>query len=837
MVAQGIRAGNAFVTLSLDDRQFSRSLRRVERRLLAFGAVANRIAQGTAQAFTSIGRTAQAAGQQISRFGRTLGAIGLGAGAGLLATSQIFADFDDELRKLRAITQQAGGDFEGLEDDVRRLGRETAFTARQVAGAAVELGRAGFGRDEIRAALGDVLALSRAVDADLTDATRVAAQVLRAFKLEATTTADVTDVLTATVNGSAQTLADLEEALSKAAPVAVGFGADLRDVSAQIAALANVGIRGSEAGTALARAFTQLGKTDIQERLREIGVEVKDLETGRLRNVVEILGDIGQAVRELDDVDTIAFLNEIFGERAIRAAINLQDVEGVDELRARLDGIEGTAQRTAAAIEDGLGGSFRRVISAAEGLAIAIGEALSTSLGNLLDQLAVGLNRVTEFIEENQSLVVTIGKGVAALVALGGALATVGTLLSGAGVTLGVVGGAFAAAGTAVAGFVSVLVSVPGLIAAAAVSVVAFFGDFTSLARGAAQVWESFTSRLAVQASAAFAEIRQAYQGVVDAIRANDLGTAFQIAVVALRLVWERFVAFVQLTWLDIKEAGIRSLADVATSIPASLNRALLEGFRLFSDFFADVAIGFIRLFARVRNIIINSFQDIISAIGIGLDKLPGGKALGDQLRSVNDIIEGAQGLGDEGARIAIEFYETGQRESRSIIDEAKEISDGFYQDIADRLTGALTAGTDEERQRIQRESGARIEGLQAILGGLRGAAGARAAVTVDLPAQGRELAGSAIDALRGVVGNLTGFAQAVFAGEGPQGPPAAVGAAVAEALSGLETFQTFDAAAIALQQFGRSARDQDESVDLLTQIQRTNKQIADNTKRQPVFG
>ena len=94
---------------------------------------------------------------------------------------------------------------------------------------------------------------------------------MRIFGIEASQMSDVADVLTVTANSSAQTLIDLFEALKMGGPQAAAAGESIRETSAAIAVLANMGIKGSLAGTALRKSFSQFAKVKVQDQLRSVG--------------------------------------------------------------------------------------------------------------------------------------------------------------------------------------------------------------------------------------------------------------------------------------------------------------------------------------------------------------------------------------------------------------------------------------------------------------------------------------------------------------------------------------------------------------------------------------
>ena len=110
----------------------------------------------------------------------------------------------------------------------------------------------------------------------MSEAGDIAANSLRIFGLEAEKMGDISDVLTVTANSSAQTLTDLFEALKMGGPQAAAAGESVRETCAALAVLANMGIKGSLAGTALRKSFSQFAKVKVQEQLRAVGVETLD---------------------------------------------------------------------------------------------------------------------------------------------------------------------------------------------------------------------------------------------------------------------------------------------------------------------------------------------------------------------------------------------------------------------------------------------------------------------------------------------------------------------------------------------------------------------------------
>jgi len=378
-------------------------------------------------------RNLTAAQEQLKDFGRSCDSIGkdLLMLSGALAlpfimAGKIFAGFDDQMRLVKAVTKSTTVEFESMTKVAEKLGRETAFTSRDVANGMVSLGRMGFSSTEIKEAIQATLDLAQGTGTELGEAADIAANTMRIFGIEASKMTEVADVLTATANGSAQTLTDLFEALKMAGPQAKAAGESIRDTNAALGILANLGIKGSLAGTALRKSFSQFANIKVQDQLKAVGVETVDA-NGNLRKMADIMHDIGKVMATMPSADKIAFAEEIFDIRGSLAGLSLgSNIKDLDAFIAKLQSIDGTARATAKEMEGGLGGSFRELDSAVEGAMIAIARAMEGTLKPLVNKLTEATLAVVEWIEANSGTVTAFAAAVAGAAALGVALIVVG---------------------------------------------------------------------------------------------------------------------------------------------------------------------------------------------------------------------------------------------------------------------------------------------------------------------------------------------------------------------------------------------------------------------------
>lgn len=417
---QSIRAGRAFVELYADQSKLVRGLRKAEGELRAFGA-------------------------KVQRIGRDMMmAAGMVAAPVALAT-KLFMAFGDEMAKVRAKATMAGTSFEQLTKQARDLGRTTSFTATEVASGMAGLAQMGFNSDEIAAATGHMLNLSRSTGTDLAEASIIAARAIRGFGLDASDTERVVDVLTATAINSAQTLTHLGESLGYATPIMKRAGVSIEDTAKSLGILANMGILGSRAGTSYQRMAIQIAKSDVQEKLRGMGIEALNAQKN-LRHLPTILQEVGLKMASMGTGQQISLADTLFGTRAIGGALILGDsLEALQELINGVDDAGGTAKRTAGIMDDTLGGAFRMMSSAAQDAALSVGDALANEIGKLFGGVKRASMVFSAWIEQHKDLVVKVAAVAAGVGVLGIGLTALGFVANGAAAALGLV--ALAASG------------------------------------------------------------------------------------------------------------------------------------------------------------------------------------------------------------------------------------------------------------------------------------------------------------------------------------------------------------------------------------------------------
>lgn len=379
----------------------------------------------------------------IQRFGNNLSSIGsdlsLKVTAPLLAIGAISTDtaakFSDSILKVKALSGATGEEFEQLGNKALELGASTRYSANEVADAMGFMALAGFNTNQTLAATPAILSLAAASATDLAAASDIVTDTMSAFKIQANEAINISDLFAKTQAKSNTNVLQLGEAFKYIAPNFAAANQSIEDTSALLAVLANSGYKGSIAGTALNATLKDLvaQSKDGAIAVGKTSVAIYD-SAGAMRSVIDIMGDIEEATKSMNQQQKDAALGALFEERSIRA-VNIMLNTGVKSLRdyqAVLGDSKGAASAMADEMESGLGGSIRKMQSSLEGIQIIIGDNLSPtidSLANVIQNVGQWFGSLDKTTQKN---IVTAGLFLAAIPPV---LFVLGKLIT-AGVTL-----------------------------------------------------------------------------------------------------------------------------------------------------------------------------------------------------------------------------------------------------------------------------------------------------------------------------------------------------------------------------------------------------------------
>lgn len=424
-------AGKAWITISVNDEatagleQVSRSLESfsasAQTSVTAYDAALEKTARDSAQHWKNIADSCNQAGEVLSaafnKFAApTKEAVG------------VFSEFDDMMRAVSSkISGATAKDLEHLTDKAQQLGKSMSFTATEVAEGMKLLAQNGFNASEIDKSIKPVMNLARATGTDVASAADIASTALRSFNLDAGQMERVCDVLAATSNSSAQSLTDIGYAIGFSASNAANAGSSLEDYMKLLGTLANFGQKGSKGGTALRKILTSSVSPRNSDKFIDLGISPVD-ENGQLKQTAELIGEVQQKIKDMGSGEQAQWLYSLFGSTGMTGGANLMK-GSFEAMETAIDNAGGTAQRTADAMDAGLGGSTRIMLSAFEALKIAVGDSLAPTMQSLADSTTTITAGIAEWVKHNQDLVAGVAEAVTALGALGFALTATGTTI------------------------------------------------------------------------------------------------------------------------------------------------------------------------------------------------------------------------------------------------------------------------------------------------------------------------------------------------------------------------------------------------------------------------
>lgn len=308
-----------------------------------------------------------------------------GAAALGLATAAVVAaaSFDKQMSEVGAVAGATADEMEKLRKAAIDAGAATVFSAKDAAEAEAELAKAGIATSDILGgALAGSLSLASAGSLDLATSAEIAAAAMNTFGLGGKDVEHVADVLAAAANKSSAGVDDLGQGLQQVGLVANQVGLSFEETVAVLAAFADRGLKGSDGATSLKTALQRLAApTDgAKDALKELGISMYDA-SGNMVSIVDVAGQLQNALKDLAPAQRNAALQTIFGSDAIRAA-NVLYSEGAEGIQDYIDAVDdqGAAARMAQQKLDNLAGDVEQLTGSLETLFISSGEGANGGL-------------------------------------------------------------------------------------------------------------------------------------------------------------------------------------------------------------------------------------------------------------------------------------------------------------------------------------------------------------------------------------------------------------------------------------------------------------------------
>lgn len=381
-----------------------------------------------------------------------LATVGVGRlTAGIINTA---ANFDQEVRKAAAI--EGGGNYDQLRKSIEGVAAAAAGTPTQVAELAVALSRAGFTAEETSKSLAGIVKGAEATAITFEEMGSVMSDVMRSFGIDVSKTESVVDILVKSANSSNQTVLDLGEAMKYAAPVARTLGINVNDLAATMALMANNGIRGSDAGTALRTGLSRLqlaasgsneelmgltrGSELLADAMKAMGADVLTAQ-GTLKPMDQVILSLRENMKKLPIGQQAEVAKALFGDEAgskFLALLNSSEQQ-ITSMFGKIRNSGGAAGETQKQMQ-GFAYSMEVLKGNIEIVSNAIGDKFNAVLGPLVSGLNAAIGWTQSWPQPLRGLAAALAAAGIAAAGLGLAIKTLGFVGSLTGITAAIKG-------------------------------------------------------------------------------------------------------------------------------------------------------------------------------------------------------------------------------------------------------------------------------------------------------------------------------------------------------------------------------------------------------------
>lgn len=316
-------------------------------------------------------------------------------GMGVMSLTKSYAEYEKMMTMTKNIlksndTSSATFDqrFQDMAKNVRAIGVETKFTATEVAGAAKYLAMAGMSIDDINNSIKPITSLAIITDAPLEQMADVVTNIQTAYGLSSEKMPQIADIMASVATNSNTTILEMGEAMKFAAPMMSMGKVSFNEAAAAIGALANAGLKGTVAGTALRAMMTRLLTPTKKgaEVLAKYNIQLYELDqaTGknRLRSLTDIFGQFSRNGASVQD------MIKVFDKIGGNAANNLfAELLTLPELVQKTLNSAGSANRMADEMQNTIAGKWDKVTSQFTETGMGIYETMAPVLKQGLDDL------------------------------------------------------------------------------------------------------------------------------------------------------------------------------------------------------------------------------------------------------------------------------------------------------------------------------------------------------------------------------------------------------------------------------------------------------------------
>ena len=357
------------------------------------------------------------AGQKIANLGSIAQAAAatVAAAWGALKLGEFISDavdtyqgFEQAMANTSAIAGATGEQYDALRQAALDMGKATSKTASECADALGYMSLAGWDVNTSIASLEPVLRLSEATGLDLARCSDLVTDSMSALGLEAKDLSGYLDVAAMANNKSNQTAEMLMEAYIAVGGTMKGLKVPFQDTATALGVMANRGIKGSEAGTALNAVMTNLttGAGQAGKMMEKLGISAFD-SGGNFVGLEETIRRVYDATKDMTEEQRNAALAAIGGKQhldalnALMGGLTTTTADGAIEWNALSDALYNSDRamaKMAETVTNTWSGAKARLESAIQDLQINLVDTFAPYATSAINSVAAAIPNITAAI-------------------------------------------------------------------------------------------------------------------------------------------------------------------------------------------------------------------------------------------------------------------------------------------------------------------------------------------------------------------------------------------------------------------------------------------------------
>lgn len=391
-------AGVSTDNLERESRELAQQLEALHTRQAEVASSAQTFGDQAANAIETVGQAVAAAGI-ANAFGEIKD--------GFLQAVNVSKDFSASMSNVEALSGASASEIAALNAQAKELGATTQFTAKQSADAMGYMAMAGWNPEQMMSGMDGVLSAAAASGEDLAMVSDIITDSMSAFQMGAEETGHFSDVLAAAAANANTSIGIMGETFKGSASVAGALGYSIEDVAVATGLMANVGVKGSIANTALRNTFNGLlgGVTLTGKAFGEYEYTAIKAD-GSMKSLGDTINELRGYFEQMTESERVLNAQEIAGERGYNGLLGvlMASEESYENLTEKINNCEGAAARMAKIKMDNLHGDILLAESAWEGFQIAVGEKATPAMRMFYQVQADVLSGMGELVDAHPAL-------------------------------------------------------------------------------------------------------------------------------------------------------------------------------------------------------------------------------------------------------------------------------------------------------------------------------------------------------------------------------------------------------------------------------------------------